>query len=369
MRALVFKGPWELAVEDVDGPEPGAQDVLLRVVATGICGSDVHGFSGENGRRHAGQVMGHETVGVVEEVGSAVDQTLGVRPGAVATVNPLIACGTCPGCRSGAPQSCPNRRVIGVTPEIVSAFAERLVAPAANIVTLPPEMPVHYGALVEPLAVGLHAARRGGCTEQDSVLVIGGGPIGQACVLAARRLGARRVLVSEPDPRRRALAGSLGAETVDPAGTDLADEVQRAFGAPATLVLDAVGSTASQQACVAGSTFGARIVLLGMNAPLLELSAYAISTEERTLVGSFCYTPAEFEDTARWVGGAPEVLERLVDDHIDLPGAPRAFDELARGVSTASKILVHPHGVDDDVAGHDNDDGDRTVDSPTRPEE
>jgi threonine dehydrogenase-like Zn-dependent dehydrogenase len=346
MRALVFKEPWELAVEEVDDPSPGPGDVVLRVVATGICGSDVHGFSGESGRRRPGQVMGHETVGVVEEVGSEVDPALGVRPGTVATVNPLMACGDCPGCRAGAPQSCPNRRVIGVTPQIVSAFAERLACPADNVVSLPAEMPVHYGALVEPLAVGLHAARRGGCSADETVLVVGGGPIGQACVLAARRQGAERVMVSEPNPRRRELAGSLGAVPVDPQSCDLRSELQRAFGGPATLVLDAVGSTASMQVAIDCTAFGTRIVLLGMNTPRLELPAYAISTEERTVLGSFCYTPAEFDDTARWVGTAPEVLAGLVDGHVDLPGAPAAFDELARGASSASKILVHPHGVE-----------------------
>ena len=102
MRALVFKPPWELVVETLEDPRPAPGEVLIRVAATGICGSDVHGFTGANGRRHPGQVMGHETVGVVEEVGADVDPVLGLRPGATVTVNPLLACGDCPACDAGS---------------------------------------------------------------------------------------------------------------------------------------------------------------------------------------------------------------------------------------------------------------------------
>ena len=261
MRVLVWKGPWELAVEERDDPVPGEGDVLVRVAATGICGSDVHGFTGENGRRQPGQIMGHETVGHIGALGAGVAESHGVRVGDTVTVNPLISCGRCPACQAGLQQSCPDRRIIGVDPTIVSAFAEQMVVPAGNVVALPAGMPVEHGALVEPLSVGYHAARRGDCRPADSVLVIGAGPIGQACILAAQRLGATRVVVTEPAPHRRALAASLGAVAVDPAATAGAD-VHAALGGPATLVLDAVGSTASYADAVRFTSFGARVVLV-----------------------------------------------------------------------------------------------------------
>jgi threonine dehydrogenase-like Zn-dependent dehydrogenase len=349
VETLVYRGPWELTVETREDPRPGPGDVLVRVVATGICGSDVHGFTGENGRRHPGQVMGHETVGKVEKVGDDVDPGLGLRPGTVVTVNPVLACGDCPACTAGSQQSCPQRRVIGVTPDIVSAFAGLMVLPARNAVVLPAEMPIEYGALVEPLSVGFHAARRGGCTAEDAVLVVGGGPIGQACVLAARRLGVERIAVTEPDARRRGLAGSLGAVGVDPTASDPVASVTHVLGRPATLVLDAVGSTASLADAMACSGFGARVVLVGMSSPRIELAAYAVSTEERTLVGSFTYSAQDFRDTADWVATAPAVLGRLVEGRVDMLGAAAAFTELANGTSSASKVLVYPHGVPADT--------------------
>lgn len=345
MRVLVFNGPWDLTIADRDEPVPGDGEVLIRVTATGICGSDLHGFTGQNGRRHPGQVMGHETVGHVAVVGAGVGH---VRTGDTVTVNPLIACGRCPACRSGSEQSCPQRRIIGVDPSIVSAFAEMLLAPAGNVVALPAQMPLEYGALVEPLSVGYHAARRGGCSAKDRVVVIGGGPIGQACVLAAQRLGAERVVVTEPDPHRRALAGFLGATAVDPTAVEsdaVTGAVHEALGGPAMLVLDAVGSTRSLADAVRFTTFGARIVLVGMNAPHIDLPAYSISTEERTLIGSFCYSATDFRDTAEWVGRAPGVLSRLVDGRVDLAGAAEAFTTLSSGGAANSKVLVFPNGL------------------------
>ena len=129
MKALVMQAPWVLTVEEVSTPEPGPDDVLVKIAATGICGSDFHGFSGENGRRKPGQIMGHETVGHVAKVG---DNVVDLVEGACVTVNPVLSCDDCDVCRAGNEQSCPNRKVIGVAPELTSAFAEYLLYDAAT---------------------------------------------------------------------------------------------------------------------------------------------------------------------------------------------------------------------------------------------
>jgi threonine dehydrogenase-like Zn-dependent dehydrogenase len=348
MKALVYHGPWDLTVESVPDARPGPGEVLVRVVATGICGSDIHGFTGENGRRRPGQVMGHETVGRVEALGEGVRHGPGLRPGAPVTINPLMTCKRCAACTGGREQSCPQRRIIGVNPEIVSAFADFLVAPAANVVALPEDMPLEYGALVEPLTVGHHAVRRGCVTSRDRVLVIGGGPIGQACLLAARRAGVEQVAVTEPNADRRALLGHLGVPALDPATAAVADAVPESLGGPATVVLDAVGSSTSLGDALACSTFGATVVLVGMGSPEVTLPAYALSTEERTLVGSFCYTGNDFRETAAWVGTSPRDLAPLIDGRVGMSDAPAAFHELGRGESTASKVLVYPAGLGGD---------------------
>jgi threonine dehydrogenase-like Zn-dependent dehydrogenase len=347
MRALVLRDFWELAVEERVDPVPGRGEVVIRIIATGICGSDVHGFTGENGRRVPGQIMGHETVGRIVAVGPHRDGSNGAASlGQLVTVNPVIACGTCARCVAGMEQACAQRQVIGVAAEVSSAFAELMTVPADNAVPLPESMPEEYGALVEPLAVGYHAARRGDCTADDSVLVIGGGPIGQACVLAARRLGVTRIAVSEPSAHRRELVANLGATPLDPAGGgDLPQQVSAVFGGRATLVLDAVGATGTLADAVACADLGARIVLVGMADPQVQLTAFEISTEERTIVGSFCYAAREFRQTAAWVGTAPAELSRLIEGRVELDDAGTAFARLARGDDSVSKVLVFPGGV------------------------
>ncbi|HYN97698.1 MAG TPA: alcohol dehydrogenase catalytic domain-containing protein [Pilimelia sp.] len=340
MRALVFRGPHDLRVQEFPDPVPGPGEVLLRVTATGICGSDLHGFTGANGRRHPGQIMGHETVGRVVAVGADVPAALGIGVGRPATVNPVIGCAACGACTDGTEQLCAKRRVIGVDPTLPSAFAELMTVPAGNVVVLPEGLPEEYGALVEPLAVGYHAAVRGGVSAAGEVLVVGGGPIGQACALAARRLGATRIVVSEPSASRRRLLDRLGFATVDPAAGQLPERVREVLGAPAGVVLDAVGSAASVADALTASANGARIVLVGMNSPQLTLAAYDLSTHERSIVGSFCYSSAEFRATADWVAADRSGLEHLIESRVPLAGGPDAFGRLADGRLDASKVLV-----------------------------
>jgi threonine dehydrogenase-like Zn-dependent dehydrogenase len=336
MRALVFHGPRDMTVEDRPEPRPGPGDALLEIVATGICGSDLHGYTGETGRRHAGQVMGHETVARV------LDDRTGAHPaGELVTVNPVLGCGHCAACAVGAPQRCPDRRVIGVQADISAAFAERMTAPAHNVVALPAGTPPEIGALVEPLAVGYHAVQRGGLAAGDVLYVIGGGPIGQAVAIAARRRGTSEVVVAELDAARRGLLARLGFTTVDPAAQP-ADAIVRILGAAPTVVVDAVGATATLRDALDISAPGARVVLVGMAAPRVELAAYAVSTGERSLLGSFSYDEAAFRDTASWAGAHAAELAPLIEARIGLDEAPETFRALADGKLTAGKVLVYP---------------------------
>ena len=334
MRALVFDGPWQLRVEERPDPEARSNEALLRILATGICGSDIHGYSGETGRRSPGQIMGHETVAEVLE-----DRTGSVAAGTLVTVNPLIGCGSCEACSRGTRQRCAARRVIGVDPDISSAFAERMSAPSDRLVPLPEGIPTRLGALIEPLAVGYHAARRGDVVSDDAVLVIGAGPIGQAVALACRRLGARDVVVAEINPDRRRLVEQLGFTVIDPTSSD-ASAIRAMLGRSPTVAIDAVAATTTLGSAIASVEVGGRIVMVGLAAPRVELPAFDITTAERSILGSFGYDDAAFEETAGWIAGREDELLQLIDQEVDLEQAPQAFEDLASGRSTASKILV-----------------------------
>src|SRR5919201_3945717 len=213
MRQLVFHGPRRLAVEDAEPLPVGPGEVRVAVRAVGVCGSDVHGYAGVNARRVPGMVMGHEAVGVVAEIGGGVDEA---RVGDVVAINPITSCGECEFCVAGLENLCERRRIYGCVPELTGGYAETIVVRAANAIPFNGPAPREWGALVEPLSVGAHAAGVGEIGSGDDVFVVGGGPIGVAAALAARRRGARRVVVSEPLGHRRAVAEQLGLETVDP---------------------------------------------------------------------------------------------------------------------------------------------------------
>ena len=333
MQALVLAEYGRMSIEPRPVPARGPGDALLRILFTGICGSDLHGYTGENGRRSPGQVMGHETVARIAELPPGYVGPLSVDQ--LVTINPTLACGECAACAAGRDNNCATRRVIGVDPSVSSAFAEYMAAPVGNIVPLSPSMTAEHGALIEPLAVGYHAAVRGGMKAGDDVLVIGAGPIGQAAILAARRIGARRVLVSEPSPSRRALAETLGAEPVDASD---ADRMKESAPGGVDIAIDAVGVSATLATALTATSPGGAVVLVGMNAPTVSMPAYEVSTQERTVLGAFCYTDDEFRATALWAASAD--LDPLISRVVDLADAPDAFAALAASPETASKILV-----------------------------
>jgi len=338
MRALQLESFGRIVVVDLPEPEAAAGKIVIETIATGICGSDIHGYTGDNGRRIPGQVMGHETVGRIVAVGDGVEASA-YPLGALVTVNPVFLGDDARARFAGREQHAPDRSLLGVDPTIVSAFAERFAVPSQNVVVLPEGMPEEFGALVEPLAVGLNAVRRVGVSEGERVLVIGGGPIGQACVLAAFHEGASEVVVSEPNAGRRELCERLGATALDPRAAPLAEQLA-ALGGPVPVTVDAVGITESLADALSATSFGGRISLVGMGSPELSVAAYRISTEERSLVGSFTYSHETFVDCAKWVGEGDVRLEGLISERVGLEAADAMFTRLASVVDVPGKALV-----------------------------
>ena len=338
MRALVFGGPLVLAVEERPTPEPGPGEVRLHIDAVGVCGSDLHGYTGDTGRRHPGQIMGHE-------IGATVDVAADGSPpeGARATVHPVLFCGKCRYCLRGETNLCVTRQVIGVNPELQGAFADYMVVPAINVIPVP-DAPSEHAAMVEPLAVALHAARRGGVTPGDTVLVTGGGAIGIASLLAAKREGAERVFLSEPLAHRRELAESLGAIVLDPAAVDVADAMMDATDGGADVALEAVGLAPTIDAAVRSTRRDAAVVMVGMGLPRIELDLFAVVVEERRLIGTFCYSQADFIETAEWVAAGIPELDRVIQRRAGFDDMVPLFHRLALGQDDATKAVLVTDG-------------------------
>jgi 2-desacetyl-2-hydroxyethyl bacteriochlorophyllide A dehydrogenase len=324
VRALVFRGPNDLAVQDIVEPRARPGHVVLEVDYAGICGSDVHGYTGETGRRAPGATMGHEFCGRVVAVGDGVPSTL---VGLSATANPLVGCGRCEACEAGCSNRCASFRVVGVDAALPGAFSERVTVPAASLVLLS-DSTGPRGVLAEPLAVGIHAVGCAGDVSGRDVLVLGCGMIGLACAWSALDRGARAVFAADVDPQRVRSAVELGARAAEGA-TD------------ADVVVDAVGITATMTRALGAVRRGGVVVLVGMGSPVVQLDTFALVVGERRLVGSYCYGADDFRYAASVID-ADASFNGFLDDAVGLDEAPEVFAALAAGRRSAIKSIVAP---------------------------
>jgi alcohol dehydrogenase len=330
MKALVYTAPDAVTYRDEPTPARGDGEVLIRVDAAGICGSDMHAYHGHDPRRVPPLILGHELAGEILE---------GPGAGRRVTVNPLITCGHCDYCRQGRDNLCANRTMIGMTR--AGAFAELVTTAAASVIEVPPAMPVRTAALTEPAATTLHAIALAARAlarplPEANVLVLGGGAIGLLAALLLQSQGVRRVAVAETNALRRAsVARASAARAFDP----VADAAPPADSVD--LVVDAVGSKATRNTALAAVKPGGVIVHVGLADRGSEIDMRKLTLGEVVLIGCYTYTSADLRAAVTALhegvfGDLAWVEERPLAD-----GAG-AFRDLHAGRSAAAKILLRP---------------------------
>ncbi len=334
----MFEAPWQMPLREVEAPRPAPGEVLVRVRAAGVCGSDVHGFTGSTGRRSPGVIMGHEFCGTVEETGEGVETH---RVGDRVVVQPIVSDGTCPQCRAGRPTLCLNRRGIGWS--VNGGYAEFVSVPGRNALPLPGEVGWHEGALVEPLAVALHAANLTPLEVGDTVAVLGAGPVGLLTVLALRLRGAGRVIVSDLSPHRLGLARRLGAdEVIHASETDPVEEVRRLTGGlGADAVLEVVGVTATVWQSVRMARNGGHVTWVGNAAPTVEVPMQEVVTREITVRGAYAFVE-EFARAVELLRSRRVDVTPLIERVAGLEDGPGLIHDLARGSLDAVKVVLEP---------------------------
>lgn len=329
MKALVYTGPNQLVFRDEPSPVPGPGEVLVRVEAVGICGSDMHAYHGFDSRRPPPLILGHEAAGRI--VG-------GPRDGERVTINPLVVDPACPYSVEGRWHLSPTRQIISMPPR-PGAFAEFVRIPERNVVPIPDSLPIEHAALAEPVAVAWHAVRIGmeklhRPLASARVTVLGGGAIGLACALVARLFGAGEIMVAETNPlRRRTLEFEPEIGVYAPG--DAAEPPENGVD----LVLDAVGADATRAAACRLVRPGGVIVHIGLLPGIEGLDIRKITLQEVTLSGSYCYTPTDFIDTvgaliAGRLGALAWSEDRALSEGAD------AFRALDSGKTAAAKIVL-----------------------------
>jgi (R,R)-butanediol dehydrogenase/meso-butanediol dehydrogenase/diacetyl reductase len=326
MRAAVVNEDHRFDIVEVPDPSPGPGELLLQVAACGICGSDLKAVA----NMPAGLVMGHEFAGTVVATGR---DTAGWREGTAVCALPLIGCGVCVACVNGDVAHCPTVDMVGVGGSS-GGYSEFVRVSARESFALPEGVGTDLGALVEPLAVGLHAVERAQITPKDRVLVIGAGPVGLAVTLWARHFGARELVVSDPVAARRQAAAGFGAtHTVDPTTGEL--------GAPYDLVFECVGTVGMIAHAVGEAGLYGRVIVAGVCTKPDPFVPIVALMKELAMHFVVYYRRRDYAYVVDMLAQGRIDVAPFVTDRVTLDAFPAAFEAL-KTPSTQCKVLVQP---------------------------
>jgi L-iditol 2-dehydrogenase len=331
MKALLYTGPHTLEWREQPEPTPGNDEVVVRVDAVGICGSDMHAYHGHDTRRPPPLVLGHEAAGRIVS---------GPNAGARVAVNPMVTCRTCDACLDGRVHLCPSRQLISM-PARPGAFAELVRVPERNLVPVPDRLDAAKAALTEPLAVSYHAVNHGAWhlgrpLSAARCAVLGAGAIGLGSALVLAMQGAREIHIADTNEARRRTAARAGpfrcyapGQTGEPAESSI------------DLVIDAVATTSTRAAACRLVKPGGVIVHAGLLLGSDGLDVRKITLQEVVFTGTYCYTPLEFRETLDAIAsgrlGALDWFEER-----PLTEGPQAFRDIDAGSVAAAKIVLRP---------------------------
>jgi L-iditol 2-dehydrogenase len=342
MKALLLSQYRHLEITDLAVPEPARDEVLIRVAACGICGSDVHGYDGSSGRRIPPIVMGHEAAGTIAAVGKDVKK---FSEGDRVTFDSTIYCGSCANCDRGDVNLCDNRQVVGVSCaeyRRAGAFAEFVAVPARIVYRLAEILPFEEAAMLEAVSVALHAVSLVPVHPQDNALVVGAGMIGLLILQALHAAGCSHVYVSDVDQTRLSLARELGVAATLPAGHGLIPRVMEVTGgAGMDLVIEAVGIDATVRAAIDSVRKGGNVVLVGNVSPEVTLPLQKVVTRQIRLQGS-CASAGEYLRAIELMSSESIRVKPLITAIAPLEEGPRWFERLYSREANLMKVVLAP---------------------------
>ena len=343
MRALVIHHPGNISIQQMPEPELMKGWALIRPTLVGICGSDIHAYTGHQPFAKYPVIPGHEIVGRVEAVSEEMRDTIPLGRSVPATleigsrvvVDPAVPCGKCCACKRGRYNACVNQQVIGV--HIHGGAAELVAVPKDSCVPVPDAISDEAAAVIEPLSIGLQACRRGRVNVGEYVVIVGGGPIGLCVLLQAQAIRAKCAVV-EPEPARRAKAHELGAEVV--VSPEQAQEAiaQWAPDACPDVVVEAAGTPTTLRQAIDLAGAAGRVVVLGFWPSDISIEGPSIVRKELEIIGSRLHCGTVQETVAQVAAGLidPTVLISMIKE---LDEGAQVFEALARDKSTFKVLL------------------------------
>ena len=342
MKALLLSTYRHLEISEVATPVLNPGEVLIRVAACGICGSDVHGYDGSSGRRIPPIVMGHEAAGRIAALGAGVT---GWSEGDRVTFDSTVYCGACQHCARGEVNLCDQRQVLGVScPEYrrAGAFAEYVAVPARIVHPLPDSFAFADAALLEAVAVAIHAVSLVEIPSGSTALVLGAGTIGLLVLQALRAAGCSRVLVADIDASRLKLAADLAATEVFLAETDpVARALELTNGAGVDLAVEAVGRRETVRVAIASVRKGGSVILVGNISPEATLPLQTVVTRQIRLQGS-CASAGEYPRAIELMAKGAIRVKPLITAIAPLAEGPQWFERLYAREPNLMKVVLTP---------------------------
>ncbi len=333
MHAAVFGAPFDIKMEERVRPAPGPGEALVRVDAAGLCAGDLYIYLGKNPYVSYPRIGGHEIAGHVESLGP---DTAGPVPGSRVVVEPFLGCGHCYPCRIGKQNCCANLTIIGVHQD--GGFADYVVAPVGKLFAIPDGMSAYKASFTEPVAIGVQSCRRGQVSGDDTVLILGAGPIGLALVEVANAIGAK-TYSTDVLPERLETAAHLGATPIAP-GDGFLDEVMRLTnGEGMPVVIEATGNAGVMEKTVDYVAAGGRIVIVGLvrKGTGVTFPGLDFTRKEMTIVGSRASTACFPESLALLASG--KIRYPDIGSEFPLSEAPAVFAKLAESPGALHKAV------------------------------
>lgn len=338
MKALLWLGPENMVLEELDVPEAKPDEVLVKVESVGICGSEIEGFLGHNSLRVPPLVMGHEFCGIITELGKDVRH---LKAGSKVVVNPVISCGQCARCRLGLVNLCDKRQVIGI--HRPGAFAEYVAVPASAIHVIPDHLKPNRAALAEPLACCLRAAKRAVALRPlANVLVYGAGTIGLLSGLVAKMLGADKVIILDPNAERLETAKKAGIDyALNPGTQDIPELIKEIAGEKGIdVIIDAAGFKPTRTQAFELINPGGVIMNIGLGIDETPLRINHLIRSEITVLGSFCYDKQDFHESVQLLADG-KISEEGWSAVRSIEQGAETFHALVAGKVAESKIFLN----------------------------
>jgi len=343
MKALLLSEYKKLSLTEMPLPVIGPEDVLIKVKACGICGSDIHGYDGSTGRRIPPLVMGHEASGEIAEVGSAVKSwAIGDR----VTFDSTVSCGRCYFCQRGEINLCENRQVLGVSCNEFrrhGAFAEYVSVPQNILYSLPDTFPFHYAAMIEAVSIAVHAVNLTPMTIGSSALVVGSGMIGLLVVQTLRLAGCGQIIAVDLEDSKLELAKQLGADIgLNPKNTDVVKAVQDlTSGRGADVAIEVVGAGKPIETAIMGVKKGGMVTLVGNITPRVEIPLQVVVSRQIRLQGSAA-SSGEFPQCIDLLARGAIKVDPIISALAPLEDGAKWFERLYANEPGLMKVVLQP---------------------------